>query len=100
MERERILSEQRDIHIRSLNLREPTGKCEMQTLLCMKRACSSNPTGCNQANQLTDQTRREKSWLCDKLDIRNRDQKNVQEIANKLKKFEEFALQRLKGIDN
>ena len=25
-----------------------------------------------QANQLTDQTRREKSWLCDELEMRNR----------------------------
>ena len=25
-----------------------------------------------QANQLTDQTRREKSWLCDEVEMRNR----------------------------
>ena len=60
---------------RSLNWTEEIGKCKMLMLLFMKLACSSNPRVWNsirQINKLTDQTRREKSWLCKELEMRNK----------------------------
>ena len=42
----------------------------------------------NQANQLTDQIRREKSWLCDELEMRNRAFK--EERASNSAEIEEF----------
>ena len=60
MERERILSELRDIHdflerkahqadflMRCLNLTEENGECKLLMLLFMKLACSSSSTGWN-----------------------------------------------------
>ena len=56
----------------------------------------------DEANQLTYQTRREQSWQCDELEMRNRafQEKIVQEVAKKLKNCAEFAVQRLQEFDN
>ena len=94
-ERETILSEQRDLH----NFLERKadqafqGECAAQTKLSeaqseldrrewkMQNAdralydtgiqLQSQRMELDQANQLTDQTQREKSWLCDELEMRN-----------------------------
>ena len=50
-----------------------------------------------QANPMTDQIRRETRWLCDELE---HFRKIVQEIAKKLKKYDSFALQKLKEPDS
>ena len=52
----------------------------------------------HQANQLTDQTRREKSWLCDDLEMRKElFKKIVQEIA---KNSGDIAAQKWKEFDS
>ena len=54
------------------------------------------------ANQLTDQTRREKSWLCEELEMKKQSfsGRSCTELKNKLKNYEEVAVQRLKEFDN
>ena len=52
-----------------------------------------------------DQTRREKSWLGDAWEMRNRavqedHARNCQDISKKLKNYEEFAVHRLRELDN
>ena len=58
---------------RSLNWTNKNGECEMLLLLSAKMACKlqSQRMELCQVNQLTYQTRREKSWLCDELEMRN-----------------------------
>ena len=53
------------------------------------------------ANQLTDQTHREKSWLCNGLEMRtDLFKKIVHEVLKKLKNYEEFAVQKLRATDH
>ena len=116
LEREKILSEQRDIHKflerkadqafqekaqlrqsylkRSLNWTEENGRSNWFQL-------QSQRMELHQANQLTDQSQREKSWPCGELERRTKlFRKTVQEVVNKLKNHEEFAVQELRGPDN
>ena len=53
---------------------ELTGKDEMLILLFVKLADSLNPRGWNSVrqHQVTDQTRMEKSWLCEEIEMKNR----------------------------
>ena len=109
MERERILSKRRDIHdfLEKKADHAFQGECAAQTRLSealseldrrewrMRNAdFAHHETGMQlqshkmelyQANQLTDQTRSEESWLCDELEMRNRafqedHERNCQEI--------------------
>ena len=96
MERERILSEQRDIHdcLEKKADHAFQGELAAQTKLSGAQSeldrrewrmqhvdrplyetgmqLQSQRMGLFQADQLTDQTRKEKSWLCDDLEMRNR----------------------------
>ena len=95
-EKEKILSEQRDLHNFLGRKADQAfqGECAAQTKLSdvqseldirewkMQNAdralyetgkeLQSQRVELNQANQLTDQTRGEKSWLCDEIEMRNK----------------------------
>ena len=47
----------------------------------------------HQANHLTDQTRREQSWLCDESEMQQKKDK-------KLNMYKEFDVQKMKELDN
>ena len=112
MERERILSESRDFHdfLEKNLIKTFQGDFAAQTRLSeaqiekdkreweMRNAdiahydeagmqLESQRMELYQAHQLTDQTRREKSWLCDELEMRIRAfQEDRPKVAKKLKK--------------
>ena len=54
-----------------------------------------------QATQSSDQALREKIWLCEELDMGSRafQEDRAREIAKKLNTYEEFAVQKLTGLD-
>ena len=57
---------------RSLNWTDENGRCRMLTALHDTGIqLQSQRMELDQANQLTDQTQREKSWLCEELEMRN-----------------------------
>ena len=126
MERERILSEQRDIHdfLEKKADQAFQGECAAQTKLCAAQSPLDRrewimrnadialhepgmqlqllSMGLCQAHQLSDQTRREKNWPCDELEMRNKAfQEDIeQEVAKKLKNYEDVAVLNLKELDN
>ena len=74
MDRETILSDPRDIH----DLREKKadhaclGECAAQTGLSEAQSELDRRVWRMHANPLIDQTRREKCWQCDELEMRNK----------------------------
>ena len=52
-----------------------------------------------EANQVTDQTRRDKRWLLEKEKKQNFSERSCQTFP-KLKDYEEFAVQKLKELYN
>ena len=87
---EKILSEQKSL--------QENGKSEMLICLFMKLADSLNPRGWNSIKQINCLIKLE-SWLCEELEMRNKQEDRARDCQDKVKMYEEFAMQKVTELD-